>query len=579
MKGLYQWTKKNRVVLIIFVIMTVLAALRVLAAHFRSPVYLVNGILDERLMFRYSDFSVYFAQENQNSLLKYMSFPWLLNVPSWTGLSFNSIYGLSWVLAALAIWLPVKRCAGKYWALLAYIFVLFAPQGFDLRTCVHLYRNIIIAQSFYILFGLMADLLLIAWEKNTKKNSITFILLQITLALVFPFVYFIKEDSFWMMPVLYLLMAGLIAGIIVNLIKVKKTPKKIIISVGLLLMCFLPYCSYRIAGQTYKQANQKYFNYAEYTLRTNGELADFINKVYSIESNNRSIKVWAPYDALEKAFDASETLTNHPGLKDAVFHSPWTKEGAEEIKGDFLSWVMVTALTKDENLKTAANINAFMKDVNLELEDAFEKGILKKDDRIQLTKSAGGRTWEEVGELFEPLIAFFAQSLTFNDFSSAPVYPVKFTPDLENYEMKLGQPLTYPTDEKGVEEMERKASIGAKIAKIDYKIYHYITPVLFVVGVISWFVVLILTTCKKIKTDPKLAIQMTLVFVLCGISVGYVIGIVWFSQFLFVNREFARMIDILLYYGSGGSALFYMAILMAVPLVEKIYSKKTIEKV
>ena len=166
------WMKKHKYAILSGLLILLISLLRVLAGSYRGPVYYVNGLLDERLMLIYSDFPSYFANENINSLLKYLSFPWMLNLPSITGLSFSTIYSLSWVLGGLLCYFPMKRIAGRWWALVVFALILFMPQGFETSTGVHLYRNLIIAPFFYVWFGLMTDLFLISFEKVTKSLTI-----------------------------------------------------------------------------------------------------------------------------------------------------------------------------------------------------------------------------------------------------------------------------------------------------------------------------------------------------------------------------------------------------------------------
>lgn len=57
--------------------------------------------------------------------------------------------------------------------------------------------------------------------------------------------------------------------------------------------------------------------------------------IYKIKSDHRDKNIWAPYDAIEKAFDASETLQKYPELEESILNTVWFDGGKSMIAGDF----------------------------------------------------------------------------------------------------------------------------------------------------------------------------------------------------------------------------------------------------
>lgn len=371
-----------------------------------------------------------------------------------------------------------------------------------------------------------------------------------------------------MKPVIYLLIAIEAGMLIYHLVQFCKNHVRGVQLTGIALCltaAFLPLLSFQKASADYIAANQKYFGYPHYTIRTDGETAGFMERIYKIESPERNLQIWSPYDALEKAFSVSETLENDPQMRKGIFESAWTNKGESAIGGDYLSWVLVNAIWGDDQIGSAEKAEEYFAQVNRELDQAFEDGLLRKDTRLQLTSSAGGRNPEEIAELFGPLISFYAQMLTFNDFQSNPKYPVEYSENLEPFLTKLNHDIVYPQDAEDEKRMIERAEIGSEFTRMDFRVYHYVIPVLFGLGLTAWFAAFFLQFGKR-ETPLRVRLSLILVFFLIALSIGYTIGIVWFSQFLFWHKEYPRMMNVLIYYGPGASSMFYLGIFFAVPL-------------
>lgn len=561
-------------------VMLIAGILRIVITNYRGPIMVVLGGYDDFLMLQYSDFSKHFSQETPLTLLKYLGFPWFENLLNLLNISFNTVIGITWILAALSVWFVIKKVSNKRLAILAYLFVLFTPQGFDFTTGVRLYRNLIIAPSFYILFSLMVLLILSFWTYPGKKRSKTIqieILIEgILLSLVFPFVFFIKEDSFWMKPLLYLFIAAEIAGLLfIQRRWIMKNKTRILIPVIVILM---PVLVFEFQSDRYLDANEKAFNYREYTLRTNGEVAGFINRVYKIASDNRTFQIWAPKDALEKAVTASPTLNADEQMKDLILHSHWTNGGENEIRGDFLSWVMMSAFERSEQYNTAEKFNAYFKTVNEELDQAFKNGSLQKDDRIQITASAGGRSFDELGRLFPPLFAFYNSLITLQGYNSDSDLPVTNSEEIAPYRFWLGQDIVYPETEAGQNLVNQRLDTGKSLAEADFFIYRLILPILFAVGFCGWLNAVYRWIRSGSNLMRKQKVCVVLVFFLVGLGIGYTIGIIWFSQFLYADGPLESVLGTLIFYASGSSVLLYLPLWMAVSLWRKPRKKRLVEQ-
>lgn len=563
-----KWFRSHKTETLIVALMIGLAAARLVLSYYRGAVYNIDGPHDDRLMLEYSDFAAHFSSEGEKTLVKYMGFPWFLNLLSKLGLSVRMGIGICWILAALCAYLAVRQISGRGWSVFSYAFVLFSPQGY-IYTGIRLYRNMLIAPVFYMLFGLMLAVFLICWKNRGKYRFIWIVLLSCLISFVYPLAYFIKEDSSWMKPVMLLFIIGSAAGLVWWMIK-RRSANRMMIIVSILSLLF-PLVQFHFESRHYIQANEKYFGISDYTLRTNGELAGFIDRVYTIESDQRNIHTWAPYDALERAFEASPTLQSDPEMRELVFHSAWAADGNEDIRGDFLSWVLMTAVYTDASLGNARSADSYFKKVNEELDQAFKNGSLKKDSRIQLTKSSAGRTVSEIREIFPQLLMFIENELFLNYEEIGPVMPVEYNEELKYYEEKLHQPLMIPQDESLKNKMLEEAQTGADAANGLIALYRILNPVLLIAGILSWFITIILAFRKKIVIKSVTITQLAAVFILTGLSLGYAVGIIWFSAFIYYGSSVPMdMMFPLKLYGTGSAVMLYLAVLTAIPLWKRL---------
>ena len=111
--------------------------------------------------------------------------------------------------------------------------------------------------------------------------------------------------------------------------------------------------------------------------------------------------VWAPKDAIEKAFEASPTLSSHPELKEEIYTSDWLNGDIDTmpITGDFLTWIVKDAVFDCGLVNTVRDKEIFFKQVNSELDEAFRNGSLAKESkRVSILPSIGPKTGNEIAE-------------------------------------------------------------------------------------------------------------------------------------------------------------------------------------
>lgn len=526
---------------IIFLI--VITAFRVFLSNLLGIWYDTIWQHDDRLMIDYANIISHFRIPNELSLVKNMSYPLFMDFVHITGISYPIILSFIWIIAAVLVVLLFSEITkNNKFLIFAYVFILYTPIAFDNMAGTRLYRNSIIAPFLMITF----TLIIIGLLKTLKMRQIRYkgiLIANIFIGIFFTFSYYIKEDGFWLMPILLL-------SIIVNIIFIaykyyknskrskKKNEYRISKVILLLLIIISPFLIFYSGTNLYKAINYKYFGIYEINTRTEGELAEFVYKIYKIDSENRDIFIWAPADAIEKAFDASKTLNAHPELKEAIFKSPWLQGDIQKnpINGDFLTWVMRTALVQSDLWESEKQVSDLFKQVNSELDEAFETGKLEEDSKIQLTSSAGGRNISEILSLSGSIIEQFKDHIFMDNYDT-----ILMENDYTN--INSSQTATFLTNtylmpvegEKNIDYIQYRTDIGVKISSVIVKIYSVLNGVLFVIAIISFISGIILLILKKIdmkKLSGKIYFfSLFIIFVSFGIALLYTLGISWFSQF------------------------------------------------
>lgn len=520
-------------------IMLLATVIRIFLALKLSIWYRTSDTLDDQLLINYAGLSSHFLMPDLWSMVKTMSFPIFLRFVHMTGLSYTIVMSIVWILAALLLVRVFKVITSdRFFLTFVYLFTLFTPAAFDNWVGTRLYRNALIAPFVLITFSLMILIILkLVKNKNTSAKNIIFP--SLVLGFIFSFTYYLKEDGIWLLPCLILAIlvsSGIVIYRYFRYKNAKKVQKKI---VPIIIILFLPLLIFGFNTNVYKMINYHYFNVYQINTRTEGALGDFVNNIYKIQSEQRNTDIWAPKDAIEKAFEVSETLKKYPELKEEIFNSPWLEDGIDvnPIKGDFLTWVLRTALWDTGIWENEAQAENLFKQINGELEEAFKSDLLEKDTKIQITSSGAGRSIGEIIQLTDIVKREYYSALflvgyqpggQLGEYNNQESYA--FVTELLNENIivsELDNPIM--TDFK----------MANRLAEVIFKIYTLLNPVLLILSIFS----VIYTgyqILRKRYSQEKLAIYLScslIVFILLGISCVYAFAIGWFVEFLLSGAE------------------------------------------
>lgn len=491
--------------------------------------------LDDGLLINYASLAWHFTSPDRFSLVKFMSYPLLLNINYLLNIKFYVLISLLWIIDALMIfYLTYKLSKNKILSLIFFIIVLFTPCAFDYQCGTRLYRNAIIAPFVLMVFETM--LVLFVWYKKSTKNY-KMILLTILFGLVFTFTYYIKEDGIWLLLSVAFCLAVALIYFLVCCIK-----KKIILKRFFLIatLCILPIVIFICCTHIYKSINNHFFQVYETQTRTEGQFGSFCSNIYKIDSPNRTYQHWAPADAIEKAFSVSPTLQKYPKLKEAIFKTPLCKGDivANPIGGDFLTWVLRDALVTAEVWQNERQISDLFVQVNTEIKKAFDTGLLQRDKKFQIVSATGGYSFQEIME-----VALYS------------LYSIKSSLFLENYMpgvsasntndklvTNTASRLTHINFYDETKSNDETIKINRVLAVI-FDIYRCVN-VLFIIILISNFVLCMCNIFLKryrnglnirsfLLKNKKIYLYFILSLFFVGLAYCYGFGINWFAAFIF----------------------------------------------
>ena len=568
--------------------------------------YPLHELMDDRLMITYADLLLHVSSPDMNSLVKYMGYPLLLNFVHLTGMTYPLFVSVLWILgAALFVRYLKEVCDRRWFLVLSFLFLLYTPAAFDLWCGTRLYRNAVIAPLALITFSL-ALLLLEGLRRPGLFPLWKKLLLSIGLGLSLIVTYYQKEDGIWILACLLAIAAREILGELAEIFvtwRGKKKEEQVLRTAAAdlnepgeaadernrpkgpdrrsslkrfaahVLLAILPFVLFGAATFAYKSFNYRYFGVFETETRTSGEIGKFTSKLYAIESPNRTATLWVPFDAIEKAFAASETLSAYPellkGLTDP--HPDSSGENVREhgILGDFITWRLRSELMSNGIWTNDAQMQALFAKVNRELDEAFADGRLKKDGRFRISRSGGGRTFDEILGLAPEMLAAAGTIVNLDTYEPGGL-PNLFETGDSSAEIATTLTGVNLVDRDGSTLNIREPIWMNHIVALIFMVYRHANRLLLIAAIAGLVLALILAIRAKKKPVPGWDRPANVHFALTGlflaaIAAAYILAISWFCEFVWIENAFDN--KFLKFYSIGAIPLFGMFVLIGTGLL------------
>ncbi len=521
-------SKKWRILLFIY---TAVTLLRLWISSLLGVWFPGEQGADDALMVLYSAFPNYFSHMTQDwVMLKELGMPVFLQLVNFSGLSYPAALCVLWILDGILLGKITKKLSGSdILTLITYIEALYVPAVFEVHCGTRMYRAGLLMPMYVCVFALCILLFLALSAKSSAKS----LSLSVLLGLVLSFTYFIKEDGIWVLMVVCAFSICFIAAAIVRFLSSDRSKKGLLVSA---LCILLPFVILFAVTCCYKKVNQHFFGVYETNIRTGGESGKFVEYIYQIASKDRTASIWAPKDAIEQAFDVSPTLSAHPELKEAIYTSWWLSGDidANPIRGDFLTWIIKDAVFECGLVNTVAEKEAFFKQVNAELNDAFLSfGLTKDPDRIQLLSSLGPLTKEEIKKAAADALHIYRYHIFLQAYQTGGHY---VTGDVTSIYMPAAIIANYnvlPLNESGaVSAREFEIKLATIPVKGIFALGKILIPLLLLSSLVGIFWTMV-TYFAKPKTAERF---LSFVLALSGLGLLAVSYVYSFMVILFCNQ-------------------------------------------
>ena len=405
-------------VAIALVIATIFRAMMSFTLHMW---YAWNQTSDDQLLMSYS-FRGHFAADDALSLAKNPGYGYWIALCSQLGLVPDLCNFLVWLIAAVMMSTAMWHVFHKAWlSIVAYLYVLWNPLAFENWLGTRIYRNSLFVPMFFILLAMLV--LYMTWFESALRGEKTdqgksavrmmsiFVVIGIAIGLLFAFLYILKEDSAWMIP-MFLFCIGYAAFTAIR--SFSKTSMRCVVAV-LALSPLLVACA---GVECARNVNYQYFGVRMLNTRTEGELDGFLRRVYSIDNSEQSAShVWAPMSSFEKAVKASPTLRRTPEFlkkfKTSGFETG--KDADYVIRGDLVAWQLRIAVSQSIGWSSEQDVQRYFAQVNKDLDDAFQQKRLHKSKKIMMLPSAVPRSSEEISALLKPTFVSWTWGINIAD--------------------------------------------------------------------------------------------------------------------------------------------------------------------
>lgn len=505
---------------------------------------------DDQLLMSYT-YSDVFDKVDRFRLSKNLGYSIWLFLVNKTNIPVDVAQFIMWVIAAVLVSFAFQRIFKKSWfSFFVYTVVIWNPLAFENWLGTRVYRNSLFPPVFFILLAL---LLLFAFNFKTHKQTpvqsvcspdkivqpsstdlkiaekhstftiVNFSLLSLLLGSFIFFTYILKEDMAWILPMCMVVIFGKVISYFFSGISLKK---KLIMSA----ICLLPIISFGGLYQGYKTLNQHYFGVGLLNTRTQGELAEFVNKIYEIKNSDQNTTIWAPASSIEAAWEASPTLSENQkmlyDIEHVIFAAP--NIHVSPLKGDFLTWQLRIAISDTLGWDNEAKIQKYFSRVNDELDIAFKNGVLERTSKITLAPSLVPRTKDEIAQLIPKTVKLFS----LNFWSQGVYVPTENHNDIETTtgtenEKGLTRLNIDVTDPNPVYFRYFSFDKATRIATDLNTLYSYAKIALTLLLIVTTIISL-----KHLKKRSNKLLVMLIAWALLAYAFVYCFAVAWFSEFL-----------------------------------------------
>ena len=527
----------------------------------------MSATYDDQLLIHYAQNILdgkWLGEYTTTTLSKGISYSLFLVLAHKLHLSYAVLFGMFSILASILVALAFKPIVkNKYLLLSIYFYFLFSPISFTHEYSTRTYRNALVIPAVEII---IACLLAIYYRKySSSKKLLPWFL---GLAVSFPFFWFIREDSIWLLPFTVVALGISFVQILLGqdfsfkeAKKLKERPFLLSKQEWLKLSLFLlPLVGFSIVYQWIEYKNETTYGIATINDETN--------------LNKENSEIWVSHAALNKALDASPTFhTVSTSIDELYTTHAWTQGGkVKELPGDIIFWALRDVVSESGYYQNnAKETNDFWKKVNQELEEAYQKGTIKKKKEFYLMGSGDGKTMNDLPIVFDFLKSGYAYAWRYKDFHQGGNYSFGTQEQVEQAQELLNLPLMDNwIDSNDPRTPDFQLTKTAKVANVMIKIYQVLAiPVL--IASIAGILLMILGTIFAKADRAYYSSSLIVVIGLILTQLVFLFGVSWFCSYTPEKKDYFLSV-----YTGAGVPLTQFIVVTSMLVFSKLNLKKAL---
>ena len=478
------------------------------------------------------------------SLAKGLSFTFFLIVNHFSKLSYPLFLCLVNMAAAFAI---VKALAplikNRYLSGLGFLFFSYSPATFTSDFSLRVYRNsLVFAVVLFVLAGILGHFLR---RKEALRKRLPW---AIILMAAFPFFWFLREDSIWLVPLYAVATICTLFGITVK-------------HSSLLAPVLLT------AGESLVISKINYEHYGIFTTndRTKTSFARMTENLIQIDNSSFDSEVvaedsgiWVSKKTFDKAQKVSPTFAKYKkGINwiysESIWPDSWPVKNGE-LPGDMFVWGLREMFQREGLYKDGKANEKVFKKISQELEEGFESGKLNRKNMFFVSKQSNGKKLEDMGKVCNYIGVGVIETTFYRSYQTSyggsifvENQPAEVVLDLINV--------------KSVEAEERRTKPFVFVINGIIWIYRIISPILLLasLGAILLFTI---AYFKKKRNRPVLADYLIIFLGVLLTYTVYLFGVSWFATWAPGGRGL-----FMFFYTGAGVPLMQVIELLSVTLI------------
>lgn len=362
-----EFLKKFKNLIIIGMLFIILAIARILLIT-KLPIFAyIDYVDDDELMVQQAKAIIsgnWLGTYSYNTLLKGPVFPLYLALLYFLKLPYLLTTTILYIISCCIFIYSLKDVINnKLILLILYISILFNPIMFSIDF-QRVYRNSLTPVSALLLISFYNILLIYSNEKRIYK----FLISSMAISIIFPFFYYIREDSIWIIPFIIFYSIIIIIKLIKEFISNKKTAKTIL----KIFLLFLPIVSLSIFEFIIGNINYKYYNAKVVNGSDFDNLNSAIHMISIVKDCNENEPFTNSRDKIKRLYELSPSLNL---IKDEFEISLDIVSGHPngEVPNGMFSWAVLYGVTRS-GYTTFEEQNELLGNISNELEESIKNG-------------------------------------------------------------------------------------------------------------------------------------------------------------------------------------------------------------